>query len=198
MSFKTIFCDLDRELVKAVHRQADMKGLDGRFQCYFGSFEALERDAAHWKLENMAIANAGNGIGIMGAGIAGAIKKYFGSQVQHDARGQMVHAGGTLPVGSSFVYPAYRQNGEPSRFTHVVYTVTMEQPGTHYSKEESRGLVHHCVLNTLRATGGWNANGMPKIEWLVLPGFGTGIGGIPIEQAARETVLAYKEFFNGS
>jgi O-acetyl-ADP-ribose deacetylase (regulator of RNase III) len=130
MSFKTIFCDLDRELVTAVHRQADMKGLDGRFQCYFGSFEALER--------------------------------------------------------------------EPSRFTHVVYTVTMEQPGTRYSKEESKGLVQHCVLNTLRATGGWNANGMPKIEWLVLPGFGTGIGGIPIEQAARETVLAYKEFFNGS
>ena len=122
----------------------------------------MEGDIA--ALEVDAIANAANDQLWMGTGVAGAIKRAGGDEIEREAMTK-----GPIPVGDAVATGAGRL---PAR--SVIHGVVMGQD--------------------LRATGEFVARTTRSclevadelgVTSLALPAFGTGVGGLPLEDCAR-------------
>ena len=127
--------------------------------------EVVESDIT--QLDVDAIANAANDHLWMGGGVAGAIKRAGGDEIEREA---MRNA--PAPVGTAVVTSAGRL---PAR--HVVHGVVMGQD-LHTTPE----LVARATRSCLEVADELGA------ESLALPAFGTGMGGLPLTDAARAIV----------
>ena len=127
--------------------------------------EVVESDIT--QLDVDAIANAANDHLWMGGGVAGAIKRAGGDEIEREA---MRNA--PAPVGTAVVTSAGRL-----RARHVVHGVVMGQD-LHTTPE----LVARATRSCLEAADELGA------ESLALPAFGTGMGGLPLTDAARAIV----------
>ena len=115
-------------------------------------------------LDVEAIVNPANSRLVMGGGLAGVIKKKGGSSIEEKAR-----SNAPVPVGKA----VKTSSGDlPSRF--VIHAPTMENPAEKISKENVRKAMRG-VLNCAVENG---------IEQVAVPGLGTGVGGVPTEEAA--------------
>ena len=123
--------------------------------------EVVESDIT--QLDVDAIANAANDHLWMGGGVAGAIKRAGGDEIEREA---MRNA--PAPVGTAVVTSAGRL---PAR--HVVHGVVMGQD-LHTTPE----LVARATRSCLEAADELGA------ESLALPAFGTGVRGLPPADAA--------------
>lgn len=126
------------------------------------------------KLEVDALCNPANSLMLMGGGVAGALKRAGGVQVELEAR---KHA--PVPVGEAVVTGAGRLKAR-----WVVHAPTMERPAEPTTPER----VYSATLAALRAADRAGAKS------LAIPGMGTGVGGVPFEDAAKAMVKALKEF----
>src|ERR671935_249609 len=116
--------------------------------------EVIEGDIT--SLEVDAIANAANDRLWMGAGVAGAIKRAGGEEIEREAV-----AKGPIPVGDAVATGA---GSLPARW--VVHGAVMGQdPST------NADLVRRTTMNCLRVADELGASS------LALPAFGTGVGG---------------------
>jgi O-acetyl-ADP-ribose deacetylase (regulator of RNase III) len=115
-----------------------------------------------------AIVNPANSLGIMGSGIAGAIKRRGGEVIQHEAM-----ACAPIAVGAAVVTSAGRLYAK-----HVIHAPTMEEPGTKIGVENVRRATRAALIAAA-------ANG---IDSIVLPGIGTGEGGVDKDESARAIV----------
>jgi O-acetyl-ADP-ribose deacetylase len=120
-------------------------------------------------LEVDAIANAANNHLWMGAGVAGAIKRAGGEEIEHEAV-QL----GPIEVGDAVATSAGRL---PARW--VVHGAVMGQ-----DLQTNADLVRRTTQSCLRVADELGA------ESLALPAFGTGVGGFPLEECARIMVDA--------
>jgi O-acetyl-ADP-ribose deacetylase (regulator of RNase III) len=120
-------------------------------------------------LEVDAIANAANNHLWMGAGVAGAIKRAGGEEIEREAV-QL----GPIDVGDAVATSAGRL---PTRW--VIHGAVMGQ-----DLQTNADLVRRTTERCLRVADELGA------ESLALPAFGTGVGGFPLEECARIMVEA--------
>jgi O-acetyl-ADP-ribose deacetylase len=129
--------------------------------------EVVERDIT--ALEVDAIANAANNHLWMGAGVAGAIKRAGGEEIEREAV-QL----GPIEVGDAVATSAGRL---PARW--VIHGAVMGQ-----DLQTNADLVRRTTESCLQVADELGA------ESLALPAFGTGVGGFPLEECARIMVNA--------
>jgi len=114
------------------------------------------------------IVNAANGIGPMGSGIAGAIRRAGGTEIQ-DAAFLMCSKADYQP-GDIYMTHAGRLS-----FKNVIHLVTMKNPGgvTSYEIVETclKNLVNYCRVFGIKKIG--------------LPALGTGVGNLDYRKVAE-------------
>jgi len=132
--------------------------------------EVVEGDIT--ALEVDAIANAANDRLWMGAGVAGAIKRAGGDEIEREAV-----ARGPIPVGTAV------ETG-PGRLAvrHVIHGAVMGQ-----DLQTNDDLVDRTTRACLGLADELGA------ESIALPAFGTGVGGFPVEECAGIMVAAVRE-----
>jgi O-acetyl-ADP-ribose deacetylase (regulator of RNase III) len=134
--------------------------------------ELVEGDIA--ALEVDAVANAANNALWMGAGVAGALKRAGGEEIEREAV-----ALGPIEVGDAVATGAGRL---PARW--VIHGAVMGQ-----DLRTDAELVARTTRRCLEVADGLGARS------LALPAFGTGVGGFPLDECARimvEAVEAYE------
>jgi O-acetyl-ADP-ribose deacetylase (regulator of RNase III) len=136
--------------------------------------EVVEGDITVLALD--AIANAANDRLWMGAGVAGAIKRAGGDEIERDAV-----AKGPIAVGDAVPTTAGRL---PARW--VIHAAVMGQDLT-----TSPDAIRNATRRTLEVADELGA------ESLALPAFGTGVGGFPLDECAR-IMVAEARAFEGS
>jgi O-acetyl-ADP-ribose deacetylase (regulator of RNase III) len=130
-------------------------------------FEVVDGDIAALAVD--AVANAANDHLWMGAGVAGALKRAGGDEIEREAV-----AKGPIPVGDAVATGA----GElPAKW--VIQGAVMGQ-----NLRTSAQLVERTTRSVLRLADELGA------ESLALPAFGTGVGGFPLEECAQLMVGA--------
>ncbi len=123
------------------------------------------------KLEGIdAIVNPANSQMIMGGGVAGAIKRAGGKEIEDEAR---KHA--PVPVGKAVATSAGRL-----KVKYVIHAPTMEYPAMRTTAEKVRAAVA-AALSTCKELG---------IKSVAFPGMGTGVGGLDPKVAAEVMVDA--------
>jgi O-acetyl-ADP-ribose deacetylase len=132
--------------------------------------EVVEGDIAELEVE--AIANAANDALWMGAGVAGALKRAGGEQIEREAMAQ-----GPIPVGE-----AIATTGGRLQARWVIHGAVMGQ-----DLRTSGALVERTTRSVLDVAEELGAHS------LAVPAFGTGVGGFPLEDCARVMVRAVRE-----
>jgi O-acetyl-ADP-ribose deacetylase (regulator of RNase III) len=122
-------------------------------------------------LEVDAVANAANDALWMGAGVAGAIKRAGGEEIEREAV-----ARGPIEVGEAVATTAGRL---PARW--VIHGAVMGQ-----DLRTDAALVRRTTESCLRV-----ADELGALS-LALPAFGTGVGGFPLDECARIMVEAVR------
>jgi O-acetyl-ADP-ribose deacetylase (regulator of RNase III) len=124
--------------------------------------EVVEGDIA--ALDVDAVANAANDHLWMGAGVAGALKRAGGEEIEREAVSK-----GPIPVGTAVATGAGRL-----RARWVIHGAVMGQ-----DLRTSAELIERTTVSCLRLADELGC------ESLALPAFGTGVGGFPLEECAR-------------
>jgi O-acetyl-ADP-ribose deacetylase (regulator of RNase III) len=132
--------------------------------------DVVEGDIA--ALEVDAIANAANDALWMGAGVAGALKRAGGEQIEREAMAQ-----GPIPVGE-----AIATTGGRLQARWVIHGAVMGQ-----DLRTSGELVERTTRSVLDVAEELGAHS------LALPAFGTGVGGFPLEDCARVMVRTVRD-----
>ncbi len=120
------------------------------------------------------IVNAANSLGIMGGGVAGALRRAGGAEIDREAR-----AKAPIPVGEAVATTAGRLNAR-----YVIHAPTMERPAMPSSPENIRAATR-AALRVAEECG---------CRSVAIPGMGTGVGGVSPDDAARAMVSALREF----
>ena len=137
--------------------------------------EVVEGDIT--RLEVDAIANAANDHLWMGGGVAGAIKRAGGDEIEREAV-----ALGPIEVGDAVATGAGRL-----RAKHVVHGAVMGQ-----DLETDADLIGRTTRRCLEVADELGARS------LALPAFGTGVGGFPVGECARIMVGVARDYQPGS
>jgi O-acetyl-ADP-ribose deacetylase (regulator of RNase III) len=122
-------------------------------------------------LEVDAVANAANDRLWMGAGVAGALKRSGGEEIEREAV-----AKGPIAIGDAVATGAGQL---PARW--VIHAAVMGQ-----DLRTSAEAIASATRRTLEVADELGA------ESLALPAFGTGVGGFPLDECARLMVAAAK------
>jgi O-acetyl-ADP-ribose deacetylase len=120
-----------------------------------------------------AVANAANDHLWMGAGVAGALKRAGGDEIEREAV-----AKGPIPLGDAVATGAGRL---PAKW--VIHGAAMGQ-----DLRTNATLVSRTTTSVLRVADEVGA------ESLALPAFGTGVGGFPLDECARLMVDAVRAY----
>jgi O-acetyl-ADP-ribose deacetylase (regulator of RNase III) len=141
-----------------------------------GRFEDLE--------PHDCFVTAGNAFGLMTAGIDAAVVRRFGEglmqRVQHHILDQFF---GEQPVGSAFVLAT----GDPL-LPFLAHAPTMRVP----SSIDGTDKVYAATWAALLAIQAHNQAGKRRIDVAAFPAMGTGFGGVPFSEAARQMAVAYR------
>ena len=120
-----------------------------------------------------AIANAANDRLWMGAGVAGAIKRAGGEEIEREAVGR-----GPIPVGDAIATGAGRLKAR-----YVIHGAVMGQ-----DLRTDEELIARTTIRCLEVADELG------VRSLALPAFGTGVGGFPVGDCARIMVGAARDF----
>ncbi len=138
-----------------------------------GSVEGLDAEVVLGDITKVrvdAIVNPANSLMIMGGGVAGAIKRAGGEEIEREA---MRYA--PVPVGKAIATTAGRLSAK-----YVIHAPTMERPAQRIG-----------VGNVYRATYAAIDKAIELgVETIALPGMGTGVGGVPFDEAAKAMIKA--------
>ena len=124
--------------------------------------EVVEGDIA--ALDVDAIANAANDRLWMGAGVAGALKRAGGEEIEREAVAQ-----GPIPLGNAVATGAGRLQAN-----HIIHGAVLGQ-----DLRTNADLVRRTTRSCLTLADELGARS------LALPAFGTGVGGFPLDECAR-------------
>lgn len=115
-----------------------------------------------------AVVNPANSLGIMGGGVAGALKRRGGEKIQQEAM-----ACAPIAVGAAVVTTAGRLYTKA-----VIHAPTMEEPGQKIGVENVRRATRAALI----------AAAHHGFDVIAMPGLGTGVGGVDRGEAARAMV----------
>jgi len=119
------------------------------------------------------IVNPANSLLIMGGGVAAAIKRAGGQEIENEA---LKHA--PISVGKAIATTAGKLKAK-----YVIHAPTMERPAMSIGKDNVRLAMKgalHCAEQT-------------EIRSIAFPGLGTGVGSFSLEEAANIMVSVLKE-----
>jgi O-acetyl-ADP-ribose deacetylase (regulator of RNase III) len=129
---------------------------------------------------------AGNAFGLMTAGIDAAVVHFFGKglmqQVQQRIMDQYF---GEQPIGTAFVVATNH-----SKIPFVAHAPTMRVPGDIQGTDK----VYSATWAALLAIHAHNVAQEQKISIVAMPAMGTGFGGMPFDEAARQMAAAYRHY----
>jgi O-acetyl-ADP-ribose deacetylase (regulator of RNase III) len=131
-----------------------------------------------------AIINASNGIGIMGAGVAGAIARAGGPTLVKEAKELCRKIGKPIEAGQYYKTSAGELNKNGVKF--IYHAVTMMYPGGLSSLEFVSHSFRAIIQRAIR----------DDIKSLCVPGLGIGIGHLDKESVARIMVRIAQSFAN--
>ena len=131
------------------------------------------RDADITQLDVDAIANAANNELWMGAGVAGAIKRAGGTEIEREAMAQA-----PIAVGS-----AVATSGGNLAAAHVIHGAVMGQ-----DLRTSPELIAETTRSCLQVADELGARS------LALPAFGTGVGAVPVADCARAMLGVIRDY----
>ena len=134
--------------------------------------KALKGDLT--ELEVDAIVNPANSLGYMGGGVAGAIKRKGGEEIEKEAVEKA-----PIPVGKAIATTPGRL-----KCRYVIHAPTMERPAMRIGVDN--------VEKATRAAFELAKN--MKLKSIALPGMGTGVGGVKEEDAARAMMDVAKDY----
>lgn len=120
-----------------------------------------------------AIVNAANDHLWMGAGVAGAIKRKGGTEIEKEAMSK-----GPIPVGEAVVTSAGNLKAK-----YVIHAAIMGQDLT-----TSEEYIKNATINSFK-----RAEEL-RISSIAFPAFGTGVGGFSIDECARIMLDAVRDF----
>lgn len=115
-----------------------------------------------------AVVNPANSLGIMGGGISGQLRRQGGDVIQ-----QAAMQAAPIAVGAALVTTAGQL---PAK--NVIHVPTMEEPGMKIGAENVRRAARAALIASDR-------NGFKVIA---IPGIGTDLGEVPVDEAARAIV----------
>ncbi|MCW3976724.1 MAG: macro domain-containing protein [Candidatus Bathyarchaeota archaeon] len=124
------------------------------------------------QLEVDAIVNAANSLLVMGGGVAGAILKTGGREIQEEA---LRHA--PIPVGNAV---ATRAGALKAKY--IIHAPTMKRPAMRIGRENV-GLATRGALECAKQL---------KIGSVAFPGMGTGVGGLRPQEATHIMIQEIK------
>src|SRR4029079_526783 len=128
-----------------------------------------------WSLPVDAVVKPANSLGIMGGGIGGALRRQGGDVIQQAAMAAAPIAGGAALVTTAGQLPA--QN--------VIHVPTMEEPGMMIGAENVRRAARAALIAADRN----------NFKVIAIPGIGTDLRDVPIDEAPRaivETIRAHR------
>ena len=158
------------------------------FRCRFAGLRGVR--VVQGRFEDLephdAFVTAGNAFGLMTAGIDAAVVRVFGEwlmrRVQHRIMNDYY---GEQPVGTAFVIGT-----EDARIPFLVHAPTMRVPGNIDGTDK----VYSATWAALLAIQAHNSTADRKIETAAFPAMGTGFGGVPFDEAARQMAVAYRHY----
>jgi len=130
------------------------------------------------KLTVDAIVNAANSLMVMGGGVAGAIKRAGGADIEREA---MEHA--PVPVGGAVATGAGRLKAK-----YVIHVPTMERPAMRISLSNVKIAMDAAVRKALEL----------GVTSLAIPALGTGVGGVDRCDAARAMIGVLKRYVDAN
>ena len=129
---------------------------------------------------------AGNSFGLMTAGVDAAVVRFFGEQLMQCVQQRILDQFfGEQPVGTAFVVPT----GHPD-VPLLAHAPAMRVPGS----IEGTDKVYAATWAALLAVHAHNVAPDDKIEVVAFPALGTGFGGVPFGEAARQMAAAYRHY----
>jgi O-acetyl-ADP-ribose deacetylase (regulator of RNase III) len=127
---------------------------------------------------------AGNAFGLMTAGIDAAVVARLGEglmrRVQHRILNDYF---GEQPVGTAFIVPT-----DDPALPFLCHAPTMRVPGSIDGTDK----VYAATWAAFLAVLAHNRTADRRIEVVALPAMGTGFGGVPFDEAARQMAAAYR------
>ncbi|QLJ52364.1 MAG: O-acetyl-ADP-ribose deacetylase (regulator of RNase III) [Candidatus Fermentimicrarchaeum limneticum] len=126
------------------------------------------------KIEADAIVNPANSFGFMGGGVALAIKRAGGDEIEKEAVGKA-----PIAIGKAVATTAGKLNAK-----FVIHAPTMTSPAGETDVEK----VKEATIAALRCA---EEN---RAKSVAFPGMGTGVGGLSYEAAAEAMAESIKEF----
>ncbi|MDP2919825.1 MAG: macro domain-containing protein [Dehalococcoidia bacterium] len=135
------------------------------------SIEVHEGDITRFEAD--ALVNAANNHLWMGAGVAGALKRAGGMEIEEEAVKK-----GPVPVGEAVVTGAGRLKAK-----YVIHAVVMGQ-----DLRTSAVKIQQATANSLRRADELG------IKSIVFPALGTGVGGFSLEDCARVMLTAVRAY----
>lgn len=127
-------------------------------------------------LSTDAIVNAANNRLWMGAGVAGAIKRAGGQEIEDEAIKK-----GPIPVGEAAVTGAGRLKAR-----YVIHAAAMGQ-----DLKTDADKIRAATMNSLKRADELG------LKTIAFPALGTGVGGFPLDEAAKIMISAVREHLDG-
>ncbi len=158
-----------------------MPGLEGPklvVECDGGRVEVYQGDITEASVD--AIVNPANSLMIMGGGVAGAIRRAAGEEVEAEARRYA-----PVPVGEAVVTGAGRL---APRVKAIIHAPTMERPAMRTTVEK----VRRATRAALRAAA------ERGFETVALPAMGAGVGGVPVKDSVQAMLEVLLEHWGSS
>lgn len=165
----------DEAMCDAFRRRfAGLRGV----RVFRGRFEDLE--------PHDCFVTAGNAFGMMTAGIDAAVIRAFGEELMRRVQHRIMNDYfGEQPVGTAFVIATGSE-----AIPHLVHSPTMRVPGS----IEGTDKVYSATWAALLAIQAHNLTAEHKIATAAFPAMGTGFGGVPGDEAARQMAVAYRHY----
>ncbi len=126
------------------------------------------------EVEAEVIVNAANSLGFMGGGVAGVIKRAAGVEVEEEAR-----KAAPTPVGKAIL-----TSGGKTKFKGIIHAPTMPQPAMRIPAD-------NVALATRAALSLADEEGFASVA---LPGMGTGVGGVKLDDAATRMITQIRDY----
>ncbi len=125
-----------------------------------------------------AVVNPANSYLIMGGGVAGALKRAGGEEIEAEARRYA-----PTPVGKAVI-----TNAGKLKVKYVIHSPTMKSPASRIGIDNVRKATR-AALKVAEEAG---------IKSVIFPGMGTGVGGVPASLAADAMVEEIMGFLKDS
>jgi O-acetyl-ADP-ribose deacetylase (regulator of RNase III) len=158
------------------------------FQEHFAQFADVEiiNDRFEWIPTFDCLVSPANSFGMMDAGMDAAIVRFFGIALEGAVKQRILSDYlGEQPVGTSLIV-----NTERAQHSFLAHTPTMRVP----TSIKGTDIPYIAMRAMLLAIRQHNRTHQTKISSVVCPGLGTGIGGVPHPEAARQMAIAYDSF----